>query len=52
MLAVNLASDLANAVVRGDLRTLIGVPIAALLIAWLLAPRTRAAFRRGGVRPK
>jgi len=44
MLAVNGLSDLANAVVRGDLRTLIGIPIAALLIAYLLAPRTRAAF--------
>ncbi|HKP74603.1 MAG TPA: hypothetical protein VJT67_03625 [Longimicrobiaceae bacterium] len=44
VLAVNLLSDLANAVVRGDARTLIGLPIAALLIAYLLAPRTRAAF--------
>jgi hypothetical protein len=46
MLGVNLLSDLANAVVRGDLRTLIGIPIAALLIAYLLAPRTRARFER------
>ncbi|MFL5541450.1 MAG: hypothetical protein ACJ8J0_20860 [Longimicrobiaceae bacterium] len=46
VLALNLLSDLANAVVLGDLRTLIGVPIGALLIAYLLAPRTRAVFRR------
>jgi hypothetical protein len=44
MLAVNLLSDLVNATVRGDPRTLIGIPIAALLVAYLLAPRTRAAF--------
>jgi hypothetical protein len=45
MLGVNLLSDLGNAVVRGDFRTLIGVPVAALLIAYLVAPRTRAVFR-------
>ena len=36
-----LVADLANALVRGDLRTLVGVPIAAALLAWLLRPRTR-----------
>jgi hypothetical protein len=47
MLGVNLLGDLVNAVVLGDQRTLIGLPIAALLIASLLAPRTRALFRGG-----
>jgi hypothetical protein len=51
MLGVNLLSDLANAVVRGDLRTLIGIPIAALLIAYLLAPRTRALFEHAESAP-
>ena len=36
VLAVNLLSDAGNALVRGDLRTLIGVPIGAALIAYIL----------------
>lgn len=46
VLALNLLSDLLNAAVLGDRRTLIGLPIGALLIAYLLAPRTRAVFLR------
>ena len=45
VLAVNLLGDAANALVRGDLRTLIGVPIGAGLIAYiLLNARVRAYF--------
>ena len=46
VLAVNLAGDAGNALVRGDLRTLIGVPIGAALIAYLLLNRrVRDYFR-------
>jgi hypothetical protein len=41
ILTVNLMGDLGNALVRGDLRTLIGLPIAGALIAYLLSPRAR-----------
>jgi hypothetical protein len=41
ILTVNLIGDLANAFLRGDLRTLIGLPIAGALIAYLLSPRAR-----------
>jgi len=51
MLALNLLSDLVNAAVLGDRRTLVGVPIAALLIAYLLASRTRAVFQRAESEP-
>jgi hypothetical protein len=43
LLSVNLFGDVANAVVRGDLRTLIGVPIAGVMIAYLLSPSIRRA---------
>ena len=36
ILAVNLAGDASNAVMRHDLRTLIGVPIAGWLIVYLV----------------
>ena len=46
VLAVNLLGDAGNALVRGDLRTLIGVPIGAALIAYLLLNRrVRDYFR-------
>ncbi len=44
ILAVNLLGDVLNAVVRGDLRTLIGIPIGGALIWYLLSSRTRAQF--------
>jgi hypothetical protein len=44
ILAVNLLGDLLNAVVGGDLRTLIGIPIGGALILYLLSSRTRAQF--------
>jgi len=46
LLAVNLVADTANAFVRGDLRTLIGIPIAGALIAYLLSRRVRRRFKR------
>jgi len=47
VLAVNLAGDAANALFRGDLRTLIGLPIAAGLIAYLFSTRVRTYFQPG-----
>ena len=44
ILAVNLLGDLANAILRSDLRTLIGLPIGGALIAYLLRPRVRGLF--------
>ena len=41
ILAVNLVGDLINAFARGDLRTLIGLPIGGAMIVYLL--RARAA---------
>ena len=45
LLLVNLLGDVVNAVVRGDPRTLIGVPIAGLLILYLLSPGVRSGYR-------
>ena len=42
--AVNLIGDLGNAFLRGDLRTLIGLPIGGALIGYLLSPRVRELF--------
>ena len=44
MLAINLLGDVLNAVARGDLRTLIGIPIGGAMIFYLLRARTRAQF--------
>jgi hypothetical protein len=44
ILAVNLAGDLGNAFLRGDLRTLIGLPIGGVLIGYLLSPRVKELF--------
>ena len=44
MLAINLLGDVTNAVTRGDLRTLIGIPIGGAMIFYLLRARTRAHF--------
>jgi hypothetical protein len=41
-LAVNLAADVVNAVIRHDPRTLIGIPIVGLLLVYL----SRASIRR------
>lgn len=47
MLSLNLAGDTVNALVLGDLRTLIGLPVGGALIAYLLSRRVRAVFRPG-----
>lgn len=44
ILAVNLIGDGANTVLRGDLRTLIGLPIGGALIVYLLSSRIRSQF--------
>jgi hypothetical protein len=45
VLGVNLLGDGLNAVVRGDYRTLIGLPIGGAMMAYLLSPRIRDRFR-------
>jgi hypothetical protein len=44
VLSVNLLGDLLNAVVRGDWRTLIGLPIGGAMLAYLLSRRIRNWF--------
>jgi len=44
LIALNLFSDVLNAVIRGDWRTLMGVPIGGVVIWYLLRPRVRAEF--------
>lgn len=45
LLAVNLIGDTANAVILGDLRTLVGLPIGGALIAYLSSRRVRSDFQ-------
>jgi hypothetical protein len=47
ILAVNVIGDTVNAVLRDDLRTLIGVPIGVALIVYLLTPSVARLYRRG-----
>jgi hypothetical protein len=51
ILLVNMASDMGNAIVRGDLRTLIGIPIAAAMIWDLLTPGISRSFVAKNVAP-
>jgi hypothetical protein len=44
ILLVNMVGDVGNAIVRGDLRALIGVPFASAMVAYLLTPRIRKQF--------
>ena len=46
VLTVNLTGDTANAILREDPRTLIGLPIGGVLIAYLLRPQIRGLFRK------
>lgn len=46
VLAVNLVGDLGNAVVRHDLRALIGLPVGGAMIGYLLSRRVRRLFGR------
>lgn len=45
LIGAELLGGLGNLLFRGDLRTLVGLPIAALLLAYLLSAGVRAAFR-------
>src|SRR5574342_1410961 len=45
VLTVNLLGDATNALTRGDLRTLVGLPIAGALIIYLLSAGVREEFR-------
>ena len=48
VLTVNLVGDLTNALLRHDLRTLFGVPIAGVLVAYLYRyPGTRSSMWEG-----
>lgn len=44
ILFVNMIGDAGNAIVRGDFRALIGIPIAAAMIGYLLTPGIRKTF--------
>ena len=44
VLAVNLVGDVMNAVLRGDLRTLIGIPVGGFLLLYILSAHVRAEF--------
>ena len=48
VLGVNLVGDATNALLRHDLRTLIGIPIGAALIAYLLSKGARSYFHGDG----
>jgi hypothetical protein len=47
-LALNALGDLTNAIVHHDLRTLVGVPVAAVIIAYLASRRVRRYFAGSG----
>ena len=44
LVVVNLIGDATNAAIRGDLRTLIGLPIGGALIVYLLSAGVRRQF--------
>lgn len=44
LLTVNLVGDASNALIRGDWRTLIGLPIGGALLAYLLSAGIRTHF--------
>ena len=46
VLTVNLIGDTVTAIIRGDPTTLIGLPIGAAFIFYLVHPRSRALFVR------
>ena len=43
-LAANATGDLATAIATGEPRTLIGVPVAGLIVWWLTRPAVRSRF--------
>jgi len=48
VLSLNLVGDVSNALIRGDRRTLIGLPIGGAMIAYLLSRRIREHFKAAG----
>ena len=46
ILTANLVGDATNALLRDDLRTLIGLPIGGALIAYLMSARVRVGFAK------
>jgi uncharacterized membrane protein (DUF2068 family) len=48
VLSMNLVGDVSNALIRGDRRTLIGLPIGGAMIAYLLSRRIREHFKAAG----
>jgi uncharacterized membrane protein (DUF2068 family) len=48
VLSLNLVGDVSNALIRGDRRTLIGLPIGGAMIAYLLSRRIRERFKTAG----
>ncbi|HKK28448.1 MAG TPA: hypothetical protein VKB18_10225 [Gemmatimonadota bacterium] len=48
LIGAELLGGLGALVLRGDLRTLVGLPIAALLLTYLLSAGVRAAFHPAG----
>lgn len=44
LLTVNFVADVTNALIRGDLRTLVGLPIGGALLAYLLSAGVRSHF--------
>jgi hypothetical protein len=44
-LVVNMIGDIVSAVLRGDARTLIGVPIGLAVLVYLMSGKVRDAFR-------
>jgi fluoride ion exporter CrcB/FEX len=55
LLTANLVGDALNSLLRHDVRTLMGLPIAGALIAYLLSPSldgTAMGAERSGARPR
>ncbi|MFL5476817.1 MAG: hypothetical protein ACJ8A6_14110 [Gemmatimonadales bacterium] len=48
VISLNLAGDVINAAVRGDRRTLIGLPIGGAMIVYLVSRRIRERFKAAG----
>lgn len=51
VLTVNIFGDLGKAALRGDWRTLIGLPIGGAMIFYLMCPTTREYIKRAGTQP-
>jgi hypothetical protein len=47
VLLASLVGDISNLLVRGDARTLVGIPIAGVMIGYLMTDRVRQQFSSG-----